>query len=141
MTLACTDSGAIAWPLRSVTGLDAVRARLLQRLHTVQGERPEDVTVGWALEVIEGQAVPRARAEAQLRAQLRADPAVLQIRSLTVADAGTARTATASLLVRTTDGLAELTLGVPLPYDTRGAPAWYLTSGILRRGPGPGWPR
>lgn len=139
MTLATTDTGGLAWPMRNVAGKAAVRARILTRLHTVQGERPDDITIGIPASWLEGSPVPRGQAEAAVRGQLRAVSGVVQVTLVTVSDATTGRTVSGSVVAQTSEGLETVSIGAPLPYDTRGAPAWYMTSGTLRTGRGPSW--
>ena len=139
MTLAVSSTGAISWPLRNVTGGDAVKARIRTVLGTIQGERPENVGVGLPLAWIEGVPAAPGQVEAVVRAQLRPIFGVETVTGVAVTDDEGARTISATVTASTIDGLVDLTIGEPLPYDTRGAPAWYLTSGDLLYGRGPSW--
>ena len=131
MTYALNSEGtAIAFPLRSVTGADAVAVRCRVRLLTLRGEWPSDVDQGTPmLEWVAG--VPASDVESWYRSQLRQVDGVASVVSLTATRSGEAVAVNAQLAVQTLDGLVTLTIGEPLPYDTRGAPAWYTVSGAL----------
>lgn len=136
-----SDRTELAWPLRLVTGRDAVRVRIRALLQTVAGSRPEDTRQGVPEAWLVGGPQPTAsEAAAYLRSQLRRVVGVEEVRSLTVTvGAGGAWSVSGVVVVQTVDGLADLTIGEPLPYDTRGAPAWYLASGQIADGVGPSW--
>lgn len=139
MTLAVTDSGHLSWPLRSLTGREAVRARCLVALTTIQGERPEDTRIGLPEAWIEGRPVSPAQVQAVIRSQLRRVTDVRTVQTVTVADSSGERRVAAEVVADTVDGLVRLTIGAPMPYDTRGPAPWYKTSGTLKDGRGPSW--
>jgi len=140
MGLALDATGTrMDWPLRLVTGIDHVAAKIRTRLLTLRGEAILDQRIGTdLLRIVRG--MTDEQLDAEIRAQLRLVSEVEQVRAVVIRRAGEAVTYTAEVLIRTAeDGLAVLTLGEPLPCDTRGAPAWYTVSGDLRHGRGPHW--
>ena len=130
---------AIERPIRDLTGVDAVRNKIRLVFASLAGEWPADVTRGLPEDwVVEGRRPTPQAVAVYIRRQLFAIAEVASVPEIRVTVTETI-TVTARIVVRTVDGLVDLTVGEPLPYDTRGAPALYVTSGTLRHGRGPAW--
>jgi len=125
--LAVDTLGRIATPLRTVSGRDAVAARLIVRLRTVLGEWPDDTALGlpW-LDPPASSAVWAALIQAQVE-QVEGVAAVL---SVDVAITGPSLSAAVRVQVAEDDGGGTLALSSGIYADT-GAPPWYVISGDI----------
>lgn len=133
MTFALNNAGtATAFPLRSVTGVEAVAVKLRTRFQTLRGEWLADTDFGTPM--LEWQpGASNQEIESWYRAQARQVDGVKTVISMDVTRSGEDVSVRGVFAVETAeDGLVTLTVGEPLPYDTRGAPAWYTVSGALR---------
>lgn len=139
MLAIASDSVQLAWPLRTVSGSGAVRAKVRLRFATLQGERPDDLDSGLPYSWMFGETPTPTEVQIGTRNQLRQITEVEQVGPVVAVKSGASISVSASLTIRTIDGLEEITVGEPLPYDTRGAPAWYMTSGLIQYGRGPAW--
>lgn len=138
MVWALGADGTMAIPMRDVSGAEAASVKVSLVCRSFAEEWPADTEIG-VLESWFFEASPTARAvETYMRRQMLAIAEVETVASIT-ATVGDSITLAAQLQIRTVDGLAFITLGEPLPYDTRGAPAYYLSSGLLTYGLGPAW--
>ena len=138
--LALTADGlSIAYPMRTVTGADAIRTKIQIRMGVIAGEWLSDTNLGIPESYLFGPTPTVQQAEAWLRSQLRAVNEVETIQSLVATFSGGSLSFTATVTAKTDGELVTLTIGEPLPYDTRGLPAHYQTSGDLLYGRGTAW--
>lgn len=123
-TLARDASGAVAVPLRWVTGLDAVATLVYHRLRTRRGTALDDIERGlpwW--DWLERLPVPLVEIRSAVRAQLLLVPGVLAVPTVTASrtdDGGLLVSATVQVRI----GEVERTVGVQVadPYQTSGPP-------------------
>jgi hypothetical protein len=139
MALALLDGQTIAWPPRLVSGVDALRVKIAMIFRSFAAEWPADVRIGVPDSWFFGAMPSAAAVELYVRTQLLRIAEVQAVPTITATIGDGTISVSAVVLARTADGLVAITLGEPLPYDTRGAPAYYMTAGLLRMPLGPAW--
>jgi len=137
-TLAVDSLGNIALPLRSVSGVDAVRVRVLVRLQTQLGTWLTDTSKGlpveeWTGSPGFGKGPSAEEASAVVRAQLESIVGVQEVESVDATRSASALTVTASLIAEEDGQRGTVTVSTSYdPWDTSPAPAWY----VVDSGPG-----
>lgn len=137
-TLAVDSLGNLALPLRSVSGIEAVRVRVLVRLQTQLGTWLTDTSKGLPIEEWTGgpgfgKGPSAEEAAAVVRAQLETITGVREVQSVDATRSASALTITASVLADEDGEQATLTVASTYdPWDTSPAPAWY----VVDSGPG-----
>jgi hypothetical protein len=126
--LARTSTGSVRFPRRRVSGFEAVADVMFSRLRTLRGTALEETERGipwiaWA----ERPAIPMVEIEAAVRAQLEVIPGVV-VRSVTAQRVNRRVVCSVEADVRTSDGIAVLTVTVADPYLTAGAPPWFAVA-------------
>jgi hypothetical protein len=116
--------------MRRVSGFEAVADVMFSRLRTLRGTALEETERGipwiaWA----ERPAIPMVEIEAAVRAQLEVIPGVV-VRSVTAQRVSRRVVCSVEADVRTSDGIAVLTVTVADPYLTAGAPPWFAVSPV-----------
>lgn len=126
--LALTPSGDVAVPLRRVYGIDVVAVRVSIRLRTFLGEWLSDTAFGLPWQAwIDGTGPTTLNAAALVRAQLEDTPGVIRVLSCNATLLNRVVTVTAQVLASADDDTGIVNVQGQLnPWDTSGAPAWYM---------------
>ena len=128
------STGAILFPLREVSGLEAEVARILIRLRGVMLQWPSDQRHGCFRMSWLDQAPTRSVLEIALRDQLGQVDSIVAIRSLTVTGT-TALAFVATIDIEVDGALPTVDFDSSDPYFTRGAPPKFTVLGGRLRQP------